>query len=312
MQVRPAAKTPMSSLFDPNIIPSDEEFSHLRDDPRFEEERIFFDSLWNRYKPYADLHFQNEISRQFHARFWEMYLGCALMDQGHTIIQQSGTEHPDVCLSWNGSRIGVEATAPGPGHGDDAVPRLPKAERLPGLPFSEVTCFRPPDEKVILRYTSAIFTKYDKQYRSHLDKGIISPSEPYILAINGHNVPFSFDDDIPMIVQAVLAIGPPTILIDWETSKVVQAFYAFRPEIKKSSGEPISTSFFLQEEFAGISGVLYSEANARRIDRELGADFLFVHNPKATNPVPKGWINVGYEFRLEGDTLVKERLRKQS
>ena len=40
----------------------------------------FAQRLWRIYHPYADSHFLTEIRRDFHARFWEMYLTCALME----------------------------------------------------------------------------------------------------------------------------------------------------------------------------------------------------------------------------------------
>jgi hypothetical protein len=42
--------------------------------------RAFVESLWDRFRGFADPHFLTEIRRDFHARFWEMYLTCALQE----------------------------------------------------------------------------------------------------------------------------------------------------------------------------------------------------------------------------------------
>jgi hypothetical protein len=55
-------------------------FTHLRE-PRHEWEstaRCFAERLWMVFQSYADPHFMTEIRRDFSARFWEMYLTCAL------------------------------------------------------------------------------------------------------------------------------------------------------------------------------------------------------------------------------------------
>ena len=51
--------------------------------------KYFAERLWSVYKPYADPHFLIEIRRDFNARFWEMYLTCALLKRRLTMATPS-------------------------------------------------------------------------------------------------------------------------------------------------------------------------------------------------------------------------------
>jgi hypothetical protein len=56
-------------------------YRNLRDmvTPEARAGKEFAERLWTQYHPYADAHFLTEIRRDFHARFWEMYLTCTLL-----------------------------------------------------------------------------------------------------------------------------------------------------------------------------------------------------------------------------------------
>jgi hypothetical protein len=73
--------------------------------------RAFTEKLWTQYWPYADNHFTTEIRRDFRARFWEMYLTCALLqcanNKGFSIsCPKTG---PDILIEFKGRRIWIEA-----------------------------------------------------------------------------------------------------------------------------------------------------------------------------------------------------------
>src|SRR5437879_6188720 len=84
-------------------------FIHLRN-PVHKEESIakdFVERLWVVYEQYADPHFLTEIRRDFSARFWEMYLTCALLEKaaGHGCSVSCPKPGPDILLELNGDRI---------------------------------------------------------------------------------------------------------------------------------------------------------------------------------------------------------------
>ena len=155
---------------------------------------------------------------------------------------------------------------------------------------------RVPEEQIVLRYTNAIDTKY-KKYRQYRNKHVIANSEPYIIAVNGKKVPYASDDEIPYIVQALFPIGQPRILVNWDTPEETDFGYAHRPEINKVKGGIVSTDIFCRREYEGISGIIFSRVSIHGFSSDMGADFIFVHNPLALNKLPEGWLGVGREYR---------------
>src|SRR5271157_4544665 len=76
------------------------------DSPEAKTGHAFSERLWERYHSYADKHFLSEIRRDFHARFWEMYLTCALLqhgaERGYSVsCRKPG---PDVVIEYEGQR----------------------------------------------------------------------------------------------------------------------------------------------------------------------------------------------------------------
>ena len=167
--------------------------------------------------------------------------------------------------------------------------------------------FRVPEERIVLRYTTAIDAKYQKyiQYTNNENENIIEKSEPYVIAVNGSKVPYAWDsdDEIPYIVQAVLPFGFPTVEINWDVPEKSTTGYAHRSEIKNVKGKDIPTNIFLKKEYEGISGVIFSRAGIREFRNKMGIDFIFVHNPLALNKLPEGWLRIGREYRVEGNSL---------
>ena len=269
----------------------------LRDTPSEKRERDILEKLWARFKPYADDNFKTAIASDFQSRLWEMYLAVTLLDLGFNLRTrvELGHEGPDISIRSEETNIWIEAIACGT-IPDDSAESENRSE--------------PIDESLILRYTSAIAEKF-KKYEKYLREGILSSSEPYIIAINSSRVPFSSPDDdqpntIPDIIKAVMPFGDYTLIVDQDTNQVVKSGYFYRPEIIKQSGNPVQTTIFLDPKYAGISAIMYSNMNIRDIPNRYGNDILFFHNPTATNPLPRGWLRMGREYRLGGDKFYKK------
>jgi len=289
----------VDNIFDPTVEPLDEDYRCLRDDPRFQCERSVVEELWDKYRPYADSNFPSGIAKQFHSRFWEMYLTCALLEAGLRVMPKTRDSGPDICLRHNNSYIWVEAVAPGRGCGLDAVP-----------PHKFGIRAKVPEEQILLRYTSAIKEKYEA-YQKYVENNVISALDPYVIAVNGGKVPYSFiRDRIPRIIKAVLPIGPYSTTINPDTLEIISSGYSYRPEIEKKSGSPVPTNVFLDEKYAGISGVLFSNILVTSAGGATGEDFVFFHNRDADNRVPKGWLKLGREYWLENDRLHERIWRK--
>lgn len=280
------------TLFRPSISASDKMYKMLRDDPDLIDLRRRVEDLWPQFEPYADPDFIIQLAEQFHPRFWEMYLLNTLIELGHKPTP-TGQEGPDLKIETESRPTWIEAKAPGPGQGPDAVPQ-PQGSGYVN------------EDKIVLRFQSAIKDKHAKacEYRQ---KGLISANDPFIVAVNGFQIPYAIaDDEIPYAIQAVLPFGVPQVIVDIGNSEIVDTGYQHRPHIKKESGVEVPSHFFLDDTYSALSGVLYSNASAFNF-KPLGTDFVYLHNPNAENPLPRGWLKTGREYWLEDGKLHHKR-----
>ncbi len=246
----------------------------------------FSEKLWEQYHPYADPHFLTEIRRDFGARFWEMYLTCALLEDaprlGYTV--SCPKPGPDNLIVHQGRNIWIEAivaTDGDPGKPDSAA--------------EDHSC-KIPDEKILLRYANAIMAKHAK-YESYRKNGIVKPDEAYVIAISGAQLSYWWaDPEIPRFLKAVFPLGALEVIIDRETGKVVDRRQQFRRSVTKKSGSNVQTDIFFDGQYSGISAVLHSYANAL-CKPPMSADFVLVHNPLASQPVALGVLPSGREYQ---------------
>src|SRR5437016_1570080 len=167
-----------SSLFEALPSGASQAYRNLREPPSENalKCRAYIDSLWNQFRPYADIHFSQDFAVHTHQRFWEMYLAVALLDAGHTIIAPK--PGPDFGLTLAGRRIWVEAVAATPGAPGkpDSVPQLEPQE-------GKITSGYVPQDKIVLRCTSAIAAKFPTQFLKHVELGIIGADDCYVIAV---------------------------------------------------------------------------------------------------------------------------------
>lgn len=267
---------------------SDPGYRNIRDgaDPRLKLAKWHCEYLWIRFERYADKEFRTELCRTFDARYWEMYLTTSLIFAGFEVTCPK--PGPDVGIIYRGQRIWFEAVAP-----DCGDPSRPDSVRT--SVEGEV-----PEEKIILRYLNSITTKHRDQYSRWLAKGTVSDKDAMVYAINPWAIPFDHrDSDPPRILQAGYTIGPPNVSVDVKAMKVVGSGYEFRgfiqkaPKEKGREGEKIPTGVFQQKEYAWLSGLLCSRAEALNRPAKMGGDFQLAPNLNATVRLPES-------FRLRG------------
>src|SRR5687767_8366967 len=114
------------SLFDcPTVEPQDDTYKAIRE--RRPDYREYLDALWRQFQPYADANFPSSIQSDFASRYWEMYLGCALLGIGKTLAPRSSRTKngPDLLIVDGGGKLWIEAIAPSGGAGPDAVEQPP-------------------------------------------------------------------------------------------------------------------------------------------------------------------------------------------
>lgn len=265
----------------------DTSYNDIRDNLHKKDARDFVERLWQRYESYAEPDFLEDARKDFHAKTWEMYLGCLFLDYGFNLQKKTQKKGPDLHLLWNNRSIWVEATAPESGTGDNAVPEYKNNE------VSDQ-----PSDQIILRFASAIQKKFEK-YKSYRNKGIINANDFYIIAINGGRIRYSSGaPTLPYIVLSVLPLGDRVFAFD-EESELANSFPPYRDTVTTAKGSPVRTDIFMNKDYAGISAVLYSWMNA-----EIGVAVHIVHNPLADNKLLHGIFPFGTEWWVEGDKLI--------
>ena len=253
-------------FFSKDSVP-DPFYACIRDDPSRKNASDFVEKRWQEYAPYAEPEFLEDAKRDFHAKTWEMYLACVFLKNGFQLQRKTKKEGPDICLLTQSKPIWIEAIAPGPGTGADAVPGYQW-----GVCYDEK-----PIDKVLLRFTSAIEEKH-KIYQNYK---IINKSDPYIIAVNGGRVSHAIVVDI--------------------VSGLFRCEY--RNTIKKSNDAPVSTNIFKDETYNGISAVIYSYSNVVTHPKNIGTEIQFIHNHIAKNKLPLGIFQFGREWWMENEEL---------
>lgn len=281
----------MKHLFDKNVGATDPVYIFLRDDYGHKaiELRHYAESLWDKYHPYADRHFLVEIGRDFHARFWEMYLACTFMDNGHAI--SSADRGPDIQINHGTKVIWIEAITPT--SGDPSKP-----DSVPPLRMNVAQAV--PDEQIILRYRSAIHKKYLNNYFKYLEDEIVNNDDCYVIALNGCRIPSSRTDfEPPRIIRSVLPFGWQVVTVDTKSPKIVETGYQYRAYLRKASGEKVDTDIFTKSEYQHISAIMFSNIDAANRTPVAGDDFIIVRNPLALKRLPDDFPKLGREYRAE-------------
>lgn len=259
--------------------------------------RRYVESLWDQFRPYADEHFVQDFPSHTHQRFWEMYVGVTLLEAGHDI--QAPKPGPNFGFTLRGHRIWIEAVAatPGePGRPDSIPPLDPRAEMTARAEYV-------PQDKIVLRCTSAISAKYPTQYRRHVEKRIVSPADCYVVAVNHSDVyHYAEVGEPPYILRAVLGLGSHFVTIDRGTGELTGQGVQYRGSIPKATGAEVETRLFLSSESAPVSAVIGSVTNigtpVHLSQHQMGQDFRLVHNPLAANALPSGLLARGEEVRV--------------
>ena len=294
----------MSSFF--TFEPAEDDlYNSLRDGLTFSEDEKIIQSMflkddkkniehmWSLYEPYADKDFLQEVRKDFHPRFWEMYLGFSLIKQGVSLHQYNKRQGgPDLLILSEKLKVWLEAVAPTAGRSANAVPEIE---------FGVVRDV--PDEQIKLRYCSVIDKKY-KKYSVYTEKKIILEDDCYVIAVNGGAIPSASKEiDIPRIVRCVLPFGNEVIEINIDSLEVLDVYHQYQGASYNESGSLVSTNIFLNSKYDVISAILFSNVDALNYPNYPGNDFVLIHNPLAKNPLPRGLIKLGREYWVENSTL---------
>ena len=280
----------LERLFSDDINPSDELYRILRDEERYVKNKSYVENLWDTYKPYADRDFPKQLAQDFHARFWEMYLTCTLVHNSFNVVpKQAKVYGPDVKIDHASTTIWVEAVTPE--SGDPSKP-----DSVPNLKMGVAQ--NVPDDRIILRYRSAIHDKYYGKYFRDLENGTIKNDDCYIIALNDCKIRHA-DREPPRIVRSVLPFGWQVVTVDTSSHKVVNQGFQYRAYLRKASGGKVDTDIFLKSEYNHISAVMFSNVDAANLPLAMGDDFIIIRNPLALRELPNDFPQVGREYKAE-------------
>ncbi|MFD2265404.1 hypothetical protein ACFSM5_21050 [Lacibacterium aquatile] len=272
----------MPGLFDIDGPQLDRAYVNIRaaDHPGTREIREVIEQMWPVYESYADPGFAQGFAQDVDARFWEMYLGCTLLEAGRTLLpanqRQRAGGQPDLCVLEGERRIWIEAIAPGGGDpGPDQVVQ----------PMNGV--FTAPTRQTQLRLSSAFFTKAQKLAR-YLQQGVIAPDEPRIIAISGSRLGgVVFEVPLPPILNVLFPVGDAYITVNRLSGEVVNQGFHHSPVIERGQGE-IPRTAFLVDNFSHVSGVIWSSVGLGNMSRKV-RPISYVHNPRAQVALPLSW-----------------------
>jgi hypothetical protein len=265
--------------------------------------REFIERLWKECALYVDSNALDHAKQDMVSVFWELYLAHALKRSGIALVQQSRTKKkqrgPD--LRAQNPDVWIEAIAPTAGFGENAI-----SEPVLG------TTYQVPIEEFVLRLRAAIEIK-SQVFEGYISDGIVPVSHATIVAVSGAILPTKFSEQpIPRIVRALLGVDNQVVTLDRLTGKTIGTYLDYSDTIHNAKGSPIKTDVFLDPAYSHISAVIYSYADWINVFLDPGAEFMLVHNPTATNPLPLGWLNNGTEYWSDGTSISISRHRVQS
>lgn len=274
---------------------SDIAYQNIRNCLHRQERQIrdTLEAMWERYRAYADPDFRAAFARDPDARFWEMFLGCALLDAGKTLLRtkerKRGGGQPDICVLDGEQRIWIEAIAPGCGaDGPDQVRGPRPINEGGGAEYA-------PTRQVQLRVTSALLDK-SKKIKEYLGNKTINEDDVRVIAINaGRFGIYASEYPSPTIISCLFPVGDHYVKVDKETGDIVDQGFVFSMDIKKSHNKLIPRTAFFGEQYSHISGIIWSRIGLGNMSRDV-RPVTFVHNPNADIPMKENWGVWDHEF----------------
>ena len=302
------AKTPLQQFFSPGDASDSIYLSHREHGNKIKIKALI-EEMWTRFAPVCpdDINdFLTDARSHFVQRVWEMYLANVLMEQFD--LAKPPPEGPDILFEHDGVRHWVEAVAPGPGTGPNAVPQSGPDDRM--IPHI-------PEDKLILRLTSAIYDKLSK-IEKYKDKGIVGAEDACVIAVNVSRIRDADleDHDVPMVIKALFPVGEGVLRFTPYSEEDPEFGYKHREAVTKKrpgpegveDGPSIPTTLFLDPRSKPISSVFYSSWGIWFGPNPIGRDINVVHNPQAAVPIAHNLFDFGMEhFWVEGDALHRDR-----
>lgn len=257
-----------------------QQYNRLIESEVFLSIRDYIDSIWCEYQKYADKHFSKEFPKNTNQRLWEMFLTIALSrknDISRTLIGNG----PDISISKSKTYY-IEAVCPKRGNNQENSPKF-----CIGV-FEEVK-----QDRLELRIQNAISEKMEK-YDEYITKGIISRSDPYIIAISLAEFPesdiFSQPDSIPLVISSVYPIGGELASFDLESGKYLSSSFEFKKDNTKENDSTVSKTIFMNSDFNYLSGILFCNSSFNIPVENMYNDLFLLKNEYAINKLDNNFF----------------------
>lgn len=227
------------------------------------------------------------------AHVWEAMLYRYLSNLGFELqtagVTKAGQRGPDFGIMHHGLRIWIEAVTPTP----IGIPR----DYLEPPKKGVVRLRRVPQDERLLRWTSVLRDKREKleYYRT---QNIINATDCTVIAVNSCRLQdFAINDlgssGLPFAVEAVFPIGPIAFPITPEGKPAGEPINVPRYTIQKPNNSSVPTGNFLDSNHANVSAIV---GYWRKDMLSEGIQLTVVHNPFATNPLPRAILGANKEY----------------
>ncbi len=240
------------------------------------------------YRDYLDDGFEKRlVDEEFMSRLNELYFIEALLNNNMK-LKHKGNVGLDIWIEdIKGWGEFVAAT-------DDVTEKKRSLEEI----------FSPNEDYHLSRLTSVIHTKISKAKRD-IKKGLLKENEPIILFVSSGYLRDPFlrtpNGTVSTYLRTEFPIGETVVYVD-PFAKTSEMRRNYKLGISKK-GISISNDFFLKEENAHISAIVFSYQTILQhyfcpdVKFESGDDFVIIHNPLAKNPIPAGLLRCHHEYK---------------
>ena len=280
-------------LFDSNPPTACAAYKNVRTGEKdfLKKARKHCEDLWSQYERDADRHFLNEFPRQFHQRWFEMYLTESLRSAGFDV--QCPKPGPDILLNLDSRRVWIEAVCATPGEEG-------KADSVP-MPQMK-TWTRVPMDPCVLRVAQSLKAKSEK-YEDYLRNKTVSREDLLVVAINIFLLrEYPHFDDV--MKKALYGMGDRVLLINRDTRHVANTYREEIESIEKESGALVGAQPFVDGSMRHISSVWAFSGDAANFPQVLGTDCIQYPNLSCANRWPEGAISLGEEWCFQNSSGV--------
>ena len=252
------------------------------------------EAMWRLFEPLADPNFLERLPFEFHQRWFEMYLGAALVSAGLDVSAPTPGRGPDFAIRADGRRVYIEAvcaTAGDPLH-EDAVQEPTYRDAEGNLVAAQV-----PHDRITLRLAHSVRAKINA-FDRYRGTGLVTPDDACVIAVNLREIPHAWADAKDFFFRAVYGVGNRYMVIDRQAGEIVDAGHEHRTLLTRASGAAEEVAPMLEPNHADVCAVLGSSADAWNMREPFGDDFVLMPHANALAPLPRGLIRRGTEVSL--------------